>query len=81
MFYGGDVFELVHENTEKRLKTTRYHQYSYMNWENCPFDGQMEVCAIAGQTRETEWRVVGGVFFKEPAVKAETTDDRQEDEL
>jgi hypothetical protein len=36
-----------------------------MNWENCPFKGQLEVIGVAGYSRETEWRIVGGVFFKE----------------
>ncbi len=40
-----------------------------MNWENCPFQGQLEVSAVATQSRETEWRIAGGVFFKEPALK------------
>ena len=31
-FYGGDIFALVHENTEKRLKMSRYYEYSFNNW-------------------------------------------------
>lgn len=46
-FYGEDVFELIHENTEKRIKMSRYYEYSPMNWENCPFQGQLEVSAVA----------------------------------
>lgn len=28
-FFGGDVFELVHENTEKKIKMSKYYEYSY----------------------------------------------------
>jgi len=31
-FFGGDVFELVHENTEKKIKMSKYYEYSYANW-------------------------------------------------
>jgi hypothetical protein len=64
-FYGGDIFELVHENTEKKLKMSRYYEYKFDNWENCPFQGQIEVSAADKTTRETEFKIVGGVFFKE----------------
>lgn len=53
LYYGGDVIELVHENTEKRLRNSRYYEYSYMNWENCPFQGQTEVSAVPNRSRET----------------------------
>ena len=32
LFYGGDIFELLHENTEKRVKASRYYEYSFNNW-------------------------------------------------
>lgn len=41
LFYGEDIFELIHENSERRVKMSRYYQYSHMNWENCPFEGQL----------------------------------------
>ena len=70
-FYGGDIFALVHENTEKTLKMSRYYEYSWNNWEDCPFQGQIEVSAVDRPTRETEFKLVGGVFFKEKEKKAE----------
>jgi hypothetical protein len=66
-FYGGDMFELIHENTEKRLKMSRYYEYKFDNWENCPFQGQIEVSGADRPTRETEFKIVGGVFFKDKA--------------
>lgn len=64
-FYGGDLFSLIHEDTEKRLKMSRYYEYSWNNWEECPFQGQIEVSGVERATRETEFKLVGGVFFKE----------------
>lgn len=32
LFYGGDLFALIHENTEKRMKMSRYYEYSFGNW-------------------------------------------------
>lgn len=66
-FYGGDLFELVHENTNKRLKMSRYYEYKFDNWENCPFQGQIEVSGSERATRETDFKIVGGVFFKDKA--------------
>jgi hypothetical protein len=60
-FFGGDVFELIHENTEnteKRLKMSRYYEYKFDNWENCPFKGQIEVSATDRPTRETDFKIV-----------------------
>jgi hypothetical protein len=73
-FLGGYPFELVHENTEKRLKMSRYYEYKFDNWENCPFQGQIEVSAVERATRETEFKVVGGVFFNE-VTKTRTDED------
>jgi dolichyl-phosphate-mannose--protein O-mannosyl transferase len=64
-FFGGDVFELVHENTDKKVKMSKYYEYSYANWENCPFQGQLEVSGTAASTRETQFKIIGGVFFRE----------------
>ena len=64
-FFGGDIFELVHENTEKVLKMSRYYEYRFDNWENCPFQGQIEISGADRSTRETEFKIVGGVFFKD----------------
>ena len=50
---------------------SRYYEYSYNNWEDCPFQGQIEVSAVDRPTRETEFKLVGGVFFKEKEKKAE----------
>jgi hypothetical protein len=50
---GGDFFELIHENTEKRLKMSRYYEYKFDNWENCPFQGQIEVSGADRPTRES----------------------------
>lgn len=80
-FEGGDVFELVHENTEKRVKASRYYEYGFNNWENCPFQGQLEVSGVDGHTKETEWRIVGGVFFKDSnktTSKSQCTDDDED---
>lgn len=64
-FTGQDEFELIHENTEKKLKMSKYYEYSYANWENCPFQGQVEVSAADKSTRETQFKIIGGVFFRE----------------
>ena len=50
-FYGGDVFALAHENTEKILKMSRYYDYSWNIWEDCPFQGQIEISAVDKATR------------------------------
>jgi hypothetical protein len=42
-----------------------------MNWENCPFQGQLEVSGVGTHSKETEWRIVGGVFFKEPGQRVD----------
>lgn len=55
----------MHENTEKRIKMNKYYEYAYNNWENCPFQGQIEVSATAAATRESQLKIVGGVFFRE----------------
>lgn len=52
-----------------------------MNWENCPFQGQLEVSGVAGHSRETEWRIVGGVFFKEQGERASDDENSSEEEL
>lgn len=70
------MFELIHENTEKRLKMSRYYEYKFDNWENCPFQGQIEVSGADRSTRETEFKIVGGVFFKD---KAGNQNNRNED--
>ena len=44
---------------------SKYYEYSYVNWENCPFQGQIEVSATNKPTKETQFKIVGGVFFKE----------------
>jgi hypothetical protein len=74
-FFGGDVFELIHENTEKRLKMSRYYEYKFDNWENCPFKGQIEVSASDRPTRETDFKIVGGVFFKDKEGSQTTSED------
>jgi hypothetical protein len=38
-----------------------------MNWENVPFQGQLEVSGVSAHSKETEFKIVGGVFFKESA--------------
>lgn len=48
---------------------SRYYEYRYDNWEDCPFQGQIEVSAVDKATRETEFKIVGGVFFKEKATE------------
>ena len=70
-FLGGTTFELVHENTDKLLKMSKYYEYSYVNWENCPFQGQLEVSGADKSTMETRFKIVGGVFFKEAAAAAQ----------
>ena len=40
-FFGGDIFELIHENTDKKMKMSKFYEYSYNNWENCPFQNQL----------------------------------------
>lgn len=44
---------------------SRYYQYAFNNWENCPFQGQLEISAVSSPSKETEFKFVGGVFFKE----------------
>lgn len=48
---GSHTFELIHEATDKHLKISRYHKYSFSNWENCPCDGQLEVSATDSTTK------------------------------
>ena len=64
-FTGGYHFELVHENTEKNMKMSKYYEYSYSNWDNCPFHGQIEISGTEKSTRETQFKIIGGVFFRE----------------
>ena len=71
------MFELVHENTEKVLKMSRYYEYRFDNWENCPFQGQIEVSGADRSSRETEFRIVGGVFFKDKQEKKEEKDSNE----
>ena len=54
---------MVHESTEKILKMSRYYEYKFDNWESCPFQGQIEVSSVDRSSRETEFKIVGGVFF------------------
>ena len=63
-FRAGDMFELLHENTDKVLKMSRYYQYSFQNWDNCPFQGQLEVSTVERASKETILKIVGGIFFK-----------------
>lgn len=44
---------------------SRYYEYKFDNWENCPFQGQIEISAVDSPTRQTEFKIVGGVFFKD----------------
>lgn len=62
---GGYKFDLIHENTEKHLKISRFHKYSNANWENCPCDGQLEVVGVNQSTKETALQIVGGVFYQD----------------
>ena len=55
---------------------SRYYEYKFDNWENCPFQGQIEVSGADRSTRETEFKIVGGVFFKD---KAGNQNNRNED--
>lgn len=48
---------------------SRYYEYRFDNWEDCPFQGQVEISAVERATRETEFKIVGGVFFKEKTKK------------
>ena len=57
---------------------SRYYEYNWNNWENCPFQGQIEISAVERPTRETEFKIVGGVFFKEKA-KEESSKESNED--
>ena len=56
---GAHTFELIHESTDKRLRVSRFHKYSFSNWENCPCDGQLEVSAVDSPTKETLFQIVG----------------------
>lgn len=46
---------------------SRYYEYKFDNWENCPFQGQVQISATDKPTRQTEFKIVGGVFFKDKA--------------
>ena len=48
---------------------SKYYEYSYVNWENCPFQGQLVVSGTPTSTRETQFKIVGGVFFRETEKK------------
>lgn len=80
-FFGGDIFELIHENTEKRLKMSKFYEYSYNNWENCPFQGQLEISATEKATKETQFKIMGGVFFRDTAEPSDDGKKTLEDEL
>ncbi len=58
-FYGGYKFDLIHENTEKHMKISRFNKYAHSNWENCPCDGQLEVVGVAQANKETALQIVG----------------------
>lgn len=55
---------------------SRYYEYSWNNWEECPFQGQIEVSAVERPTRETEFKLVGGVFFKEKENSGENKEEK-----
>lgn len=57
---------------------SRYYEYKFDNWENCPFQGQIEVSAVERATRETEFKIVGGVFFKEKNQAGERTENNSD---
>ena len=44
---------------------SRYYEYAWKNWENCPFQSQLEISAVPKSSKETEFKIIGGVFFKE----------------
>ena len=44
---------------------SKFYEYSYNNWENCPFSGQVEVSGTDKPTKETQFKIMGGVFFKD----------------
>jgi len=46
---------------------SRYYSYNVQNWDNCPCDGQLEISAAATSSKETMFKIVGGIFFKEKA--------------
>ena len=46
---------------------SKFYEYSYVNWENCPFQGQLEISGSDKSTKETEFKIVGGVFFQDNA--------------
>ncbi len=52
VLHGYDLFELHHQKTNQILKMSRYYEYSYNNWENIPFQGQLEVSASNKATKE-----------------------------
>ncbi len=56
---------------------SRYYQYGFQNWENCPFQGQLEISCAVRPSKETQFKVVGGIFFrgKETETKKEIPDD------
>jgi len=60
---------------------SRYYEYSWSNWENCPFQGQIEVSAVDRPTRETEFKLVGGVFFKEKIKQNRGQQEEDSEEL
>ena len=58
---------------------SRYYEYRYDNWEDCPFQGQVQISAVDRATRETEFKIVGGVFFEEKVKKqAESQSDNDD---
>ena len=59
---------------------SRYYEYSWNNWEECPFQGQIEVSGVERPTRETEFKLVGGVFFKEKENSGEKREQKESDE-
>lgn len=80
-FFGGDIFELIHENTEKKLKMSKFYEYSYNNWENCPFQNQLEVSATEKSTKETQFKIIGGVFFKDTVKESNDNKETIEEDL
>lgn len=68
-------------NTDMRMRMARYSEYHYNNWENCPFQSQVEVSGVSQSSKETQFKIGGGIFFKDEqagSIQKETHEQSEE---
>ncbi|KRX07545.1 MIR motif [Pseudocohnilembus persalinus] len=85
-FKGNTQFYLRHKLTGKLLSTNKKYAFTERNCgRNCPIEGQLEVSSISSRNADSEWKIVGGVFFQRihhdfEWEKSDSEDDTQNDE-